>query len=60
MNELHEKIIRPAQSVTYEILGKKQYHLDVCYATNVARVEIYQAHEKLCVVQCLKMYQFLQ
>jgi hypothetical protein len=38
--------------------GGREYHLDVCCATNGAHIEIYLAYKKLGEVQCLEMDQF--
>jgi hypothetical protein len=60
MSELCDRIIRVAQCITNEILvnnwQETEYCLHMCCATNDAIIEIYCAHNKLCEVQCLKMY----
>jgi len=60
---MHNRIYRAADCY-YEMLANTwqeiNHHLNVCCSTNSAHIEIYCTHKKLCKVQCLKMYLFLQ
>jgi len=64
VNVLRVTIVRAAECVTNEMLVSTctdtEYRLDVCRATSSAHIEMYRTHKKLCEVQCLKMYRFLQ
>jgi len=53
---LRDRNIRTAKCVTIESLAR----LDVYHAANEAHIEIYCAHKKLCVVQCLRMFRFVR
>jgi hypothetical protein len=64
MNELRDRTVRAAERISNEMFPstwwETEYRLDVCRASNGAHTEIYRAHEKLCEIQCLKMYRFIQ
>jgi hypothetical protein len=44
VNELRDKIVRAAECITNEMSAgtypKTEYHLDMCRATNIVRIEI--------------------
>jgi hypothetical protein len=65
VNELYYEInVRAADGITNETLANSrletQRRLDVCCTTNGIDTEIYRPLKEPFVVQCLKMYLFLQ
>jgi hypothetical protein len=64
VNELCDGIFRIAESVTNETFvdtsPETEYRLEVCRATDGARIDICWAHKELCQVQCFEIYRFIE
>jgi hypothetical protein len=64
VNEIRDRLLRAAEWVTNEMLTnawrETEYSPEAFRVTDVVHIEICWAHKKLCKVQCLKMYRFVQ